>query len=68
MNAVLKELGVEKEEAVYIGDSDVDVETAKNAGMDEIAVDWGFRDTEFLKEHGATVLVSKPGEIEQIVL
>lgn len=50
----LKELGKTKEEAVYVGDSDVDIETAKNAGMPCISVLWGFRDKEFLDEHGAT--------------
>ena len=49
----LKELGKTKEEAVYVGDSDVDIETAKNAGMPCISVLWGFRDKEFLDEHGA---------------
>ena len=49
----LKELGKTKEEAVYVGDSDVDIETAKNAGMPCISVLWGFRDKEFLAEHGA---------------
>ena len=49
----LKELGRTAEEAVYVGDSDVDIETAKNAGMPCISVLWGFRDLEFLEEHGA---------------
>jgi len=49
----LKELGKTKEEAVYVGDSDVDLETAKNSGMPCISVLWGFRDKEFLAEHGA---------------
>lgn len=49
----LKELGRTAEEAVYVGDSDVDIETAKNAGMPCISVLWGFRDREFLEEHGA---------------
>ena len=49
----LKELRKTKEEAVYVGDSDVDIETAKNAGMPCISVLWGFRDKEFLDEHGA---------------
>ena len=48
----LKELGKTKEEAVYVGDSDVDLETAKNSGMPCISVLWGFRDKEFLAEHG----------------
>jgi phosphoglycolate phosphatase-like HAD superfamily hydrolase len=45
----LRRLGLAPEEAVYIGDSEVDVETAKNAGMDCISVTWGFRDTDALK-------------------
>lgn len=49
----LEVLGVKKEEAVYIGDSEVDMATAENAGLDRIIVAWGFRDKEFLKEKGA---------------
>ncbi|MFR3321260.1 MAG: HAD family hydrolase [Lachnospiraceae bacterium] len=49
----LRELGVEAQHAVYVGDSDVDLETAANAGMDVIPVCWGFRSREFLIEHGA---------------
>ncbi len=49
----LEELGIPKEDAVYVGDSDVDLETAKNAGTDCIAVTWGFRSRAFLMEHGA---------------
>lgn len=49
----LKELGRTAEESVYVGDSDVDIETAKNAGMPCVSVLWGFRDREFLEEHGA---------------
>ena len=49
----LKELGRTAEESVYVGDSDVDIETAKNADMPCISVLWGFRDREFLEEHGA---------------
>ncbi len=49
----LKELGAESARAVYVGDSDVDILTAANAGLDCIAVSWGFRDRSFLLEHGA---------------
>lgn len=49
----LKELGVSKERAVYVGDSEVDIKTAANAGMDEIIVTWGFRDKDYLLEQGA---------------
>ncbi|MBO5351876.1 MAG: HAD family hydrolase [Lachnospiraceae bacterium] len=65
VHEVLRILGVEKSGAVYIGDSDVDVETAKNAGLDCIAVEWGFRDKEVLVQAGAEVIVSEPGELEK---
>ena len=64
---VLRKLGVKKEEAVYIGDSDVDLKTAENAGMDVIAVTWGFRSREFLKEHGATVFAGKPEDLIPLI-
>ena len=56
-------LGVDKEDAVYIGDSDVDVNTAKNVGIPCISVLWGFRDKKFLIENGATTFVETPQEI-----
>ena len=59
----LRELGVDKEGAVYIGDSDVDIMTAKNSGMPCVSVLWGFRDKEFLLEHGATTLLSQPEDM-----
>ena len=59
----LRELGVDKEGAVYIGDSDVDIMTAKNSGMPCVSVLWGFRDKEFLLEHGATTLILKSEEM-----
>ena len=59
----MRQLGVTAEGAVYIGDSDVDIDTARNSGMPCISVLWGFRDKKFLLEHGATTLVSKPEEI-----
>lgn len=49
--------------AVYVGDSDVDLETARHAGLPCISVLWGFRDRDFLLSHGATTLVSHPSEI-----
>lgn len=59
----LRELGVDKEGAVYIGDSDVDIMTAKNSGMPCVSVLWGFRDKVFLLEHGATTLISQPEDM-----
>ena len=68
VNEVLRTLGANRADAVYIGDSDVDIDTAKNAGMDSISVLWGFRDREFLVGHGAVRFVGTPGEIGDIVL
>ena len=59
----LRQLGASASGAVYIGDSDVDIMTARNSGMPCISVLWGFRDKEFLKENGATTFVTAPDEI-----
>lgn len=61
--AALRELGVGKEGAVYVGDSDVDIQTAHNAGLPCISVLWGFRDRDFLMQHGAETFVSAPREL-----
>ena len=63
VNEVLKNLQIDKSQAVYIGDSEVDVKTAQNAELDCLAVDWGFRDKEVLKEAGADIIVSTPTEL-----
>ncbi len=65
---VLKQLGTEKKDAVYIGDSDVDFDTAKNSGLDCISVTWGFRSEAFLREYGATVFADTPEEVAQIIM
>lgn len=62
---VLDTFGVRKEDALYIGDSEVDIATAKNADMDCLSVAWGFRDRELLKRSGATEIILKPIEILQ---
>jgi len=56
----LRQLGVTKENAVYVGDSDVDILTARNAGLPCISVLWGFRSRDFLLAHGAAAFVSNP--------
>lgn len=63
VNEVLKNLQMDKSQVVYIGDSEVDVQTAQNAGLSCIAVDWGFRDAAVLKEAGAEVIASTPEEV-----
>lgn len=55
---VLDYFGVAKKDAAYIGDSEVDVQFAKNAGIDCVSVGWGFRDLKTLKEAGAQCIVS----------
>ncbi len=59
----LAELGVEKTNAVYVGDSDVDIMTAENAGVPCISVAWGFRSADFLKANGAKQIISRPIEL-----
>lgn len=67
VNEVLGKLSVNRTEAVYVGDSDVDLDTARNAGLDCISVNWGFRDEEFLLEHGAVKIAKYPGQIMDYV-
>lgn len=67
VDIALSELGVSADDAVYVGDSDVDVMTAKNSGLPCISVLWGFRTKDFLVEHGANLFVSRPEEILDII-
>ena len=60
-------LGAEKESAVYIGDSQVDLQTAENSGLNCISVLWGFRDREELEENGARVFAETPADIIEIL-
>ncbi|EEG29999.1 putative phosphoglycolate phosphatase, bacterial [[Clostridium] methylpentosum DSM 5476] len=63
LNALIKELGMEKSECIYVGDSNVDVFTAHNAGIPCIGVEWGFRGREELVAAGAEFLAQKPFDI-----
>jgi phosphoglycolate phosphatase len=67
VNEVLSKLSTDRSEAVYIGDSDVDLETAKNAKTDCIAVSWGFRGRDFLVSHGATVIADSAEETAKLL-
>ena len=62
--AAMKQLG--QGSAVYVGDSDVDLATARNSGLPCISVLWGFRDRDFLLAHGATTFVERPMDILDI--
>ena len=66
--SILREMNVEPEHAVYIGDSEVDLATGQNAGLDTVCVDWGFRTHEQLEEAGATCIVSTPEELLEVLM
>lgn len=60
-------LGARRESTVYVGDSDVDVDTARNTGLDSIIVTWGFRDEDFLLAHGAQHLAHNTDELYEML-
>lgn len=64
----LNKLGISKEEAVYIGDSDVDFQTAANSGLNFIGVDWGFKGRAFLENLGAKTIVHNSEELINEIL
>jgi len=64
---VLSALEVPPGEAVYIGDSDVDIGTARSAGLAGISVTWGFRDRAFLLSHGADTLADSPEALDALL-
>lgn len=66
-NEIVDLMGLEKGEVLYIGDSDTDMKTAVNAGLDGVGVKWGFRTLDELKKNGAKYTVSKPEEILEII-
>ncbi len=61
--AVMEKLRVSAEKVVYVGDAEVDIQTAENAGVDCISVSWGFKDREFLVRSGARRIVDTPREV-----
>lgn len=68
VNEVLGKLGISRENAVYVGDSEVDIATAKNADMDCISVDWGFRSDNELTQAGASVIVKDTDGLKKLLL
>ena len=60
---ILRVTGVEKEEALYVGDTNVDMTTAVNSGVRSVGVTWGFRPQLELEESGAKAIVHHPDEI-----
>jgi len=67
VHLALKELGASPKEAIYIGDSEVDLATAHNSDLPCISVLWGFRDRKYLLEHGATCLAETPDQVFEIL-
>lgn len=67
VNEVIDKMGLDRNDIVYIGDTEVDIQTAANAGIDCIGVDWGFRDGEYLRTLGAKYIVKTPMEVLDIV-
>lgn len=66
--AALCHIGVEREDAIYVGDTEVDLQTARNAGMECASVDWGFRTREQLVEIGAEHIFDTVQELEEYLL
>lgn len=64
----MEALGVTPDRAVYVGDSDVDIETARNAGLPCISVTWGFRDRAFLEGHGGVLFANDASQLEALLL
>ena len=64
---VLQQLHADKHSAVYVGDSDVDVQTARNAGLPIVAVSWGFRDRALLERLGADAIIDRPQQLAAAV-
>ena len=63
----LETLGVDAADAIYVGDSEVDVATARNAGLPLAAVSWGFRGRRALAEAGAAVIVDTAAELLEVL-
>ncbi len=68
VNAILQNLQVEAKDTVYVGDSDIDFLTARNAGIDSVGVLWGFRDEEYLKQFAFTHFARTAADLQKIIL
>lgn len=64
----IKQLRTSREHAIYVGDSDVDVMTAKNSGLPFVGVTWGFRDEALLRKMGAKHLIHEPKQLFEFLV
>ncbi len=67
LDVVREDLGFSREESLYVGDMDVDVQFAKNAGLPFVGCGWGFRGEAFLREAGAKTVLSHPSELLKVL-
>ena len=65
--AIINKLNAQNEKNIFIGDSEVDIQTAKNANIPCISVSWGFKTKEFLKENNASHIIDAPSELLEII-
>ena len=63
----MKILGAKPENTLYVGDSDVDIQTAKNSNLKSVGVTWGFRDRELLEKEGADFIINTPCELLELI-
>lgn len=61
--SILKKFDIASQEAVYVGDSEVDIQTAINSNIECVSVTWGFKDKDFLSANGAKIIIDKPKEL-----
>ena len=64
---ICRETGISPEETVFVGDTEVDIQTGKNAGFCTIGVTWGFREREDIEKCGADYIVCTPSEIPKVI-
>ncbi len=64
---VIKTLKSTKQKSIFVGDSEVDIQTAKNAGISCISVSWGFRSKTFLLDHNAEIIIDNPLELLNLI-
>ena len=67
VNKALKELNSDFSRAIYVGDSEVDIMTARNSGLPCVSVTWGFRNEEFLKEIGTDYIIHDPKQLLDVI-
>lgn len=64
---ILERLGMKPEECLYVGDTDVDMQTGNNAGCDTLGVTWGFRDRQELVDNNAKFIIDEPKELLEYI-